>query len=90
MSETKDISDSQKFRVKEAGGEQKTALQAALTDEKKSALQKYQEVALGTSSLFALIRYELLTLLIGSLPGALGLALRKMFSSLFLARLDAT
>lgn len=63
---------------------EKTELQATLTDDKKSALQKYQELAVGSSSLITLIQYEFLTTVIGSLPGAIGLALRKKFyKSLF-------
>ncbi len=62
----------------------KTQFQAALTSEDKSALQKYQELAVGTPSLITLLKYEFLTTVFGSLPGALGLALRKKFyKSLF-------
>jgi acetyltransferase-like isoleucine patch superfamily enzyme len=57
----------------------KTQFQAALTSEDKSALQKYQELAIGSNSLITLLKYELLTTILGSLPGALGLALRKKF-----------
>jgi len=57
----------------------KTELQAALTDSKKSALQKYQEVVIGSPSLFALLKYEILTSVLGPLPGAMGLVLRKRF-----------
>ena len=65
-------------------GAQKTALQAALTDEKKSALAKYQDLAIGSSSIATLIKYELLTTLVGPLPGAAGLVLRKkLYRSLF-------
>lgn len=63
---------------------QKTELQAALTDVKQSALQKYQSLTIGSTNLFFLLRYELLTTLVGSLPGALGLLLRKhLYKSLF-------
>lgn len=58
---------------------QKTELQAALTDSRKSALRKYQELVVGSGSLGYLIMYELVTTLFGSLPGALGLVLRKTF-----------
>lgn len=71
------------IRSKDEGTE-KTALQAALTDEKKSALAKYQDLAIGSSSIATLIKYELLTTLVGPLPGALGLVLRKkLYKSLF-------
>jgi acetyltransferase-like isoleucine patch superfamily enzyme len=62
-----------------ASGEQKTAMQAALTDVNKSALKKYQELVVGTDKLGDLIKIELLTLIFGSIPGALGLFLRKFF-----------
>ena len=63
---------------------QKTALQAALTDSQKSALQKYQAFAIGSSSLSTLLKYEFLTGVFGPIPGALGLVLRKQFyKSLF-------
>lgn len=54
-----------------------TALQRALTDPGKSAFVKYQEVVLGSSSMLYLVKYEILTCLIGFLPGAVGLLLRK-------------
>ena len=65
-------------------GIQKTALQAALTDSKKSALQKYQDFAIGSYGIGTLIRYELLTTFVNPLPGAIGLVLRKkLYKSLF-------
>jgi acetyltransferase-like isoleucine patch superfamily enzyme len=57
----------------------KTELQASLTDPQKSALAKYQEIVVGSSSLFILLKYEVLTVLLGSIPGALGLFLRQKF-----------
>ncbi|WP_210407623.1 acyltransferase, partial [Hydrocoleum sp. CS-953] len=63
---------------------EKTELQAKLTDEKKTALQKYQDITIGSYSISKLIKYELLVTLIGALPGAIGLVLRKKFyKSLF-------
>lgn len=62
----------------------KTALQAALTDQKKSALKKYQEVVIGRPGLVRLIWFELLTMFLGPLPGAVGLLLRsKLYPFLF-------
>jgi len=55
----------------------KTELQASLTDAGKSALKKYQEVTIGSSNIGFLIKYELITGIFGSLPGALGLVLRR-------------
>jgi acetyltransferase-like isoleucine patch superfamily enzyme len=58
---------------------EKTELQAALTDARKSALVKYQEVVIGSSNFVSLLKYEFMTGLLGPLPGALGLLLRQKF-----------
>lgn len=72
------------LKIAKAEGIQKTELQAALTDANQSALQKYQALAVGSTDFLFLLKYELLTTLIGSLPGAIGLILRKQFyKSLF-------
>ena len=55
----------------------KTELQASLTDARKSALKKYQEVTIGSPNIGFLIKYELIMGIFGSLPGALGLVLRR-------------
>ncbi len=57
----------------------KTELQAVLTDEKKPALVKYQDVVIGSSSIWFLVKYEVITGIFGLLPGALGLMLRGIF-----------
>jgi acetyltransferase-like isoleucine patch superfamily enzyme len=57
----------------------KTQMQATLTDPKKSPLKKYQEMAVGSSSLIKLLKYEILTFLLSPMPGAIGLFLRKIF-----------
>ena len=44
-----------------------------------SPLRKYQDMYVGGRGLLALVRYELLTALLGPLPGALGFALRQIF-----------
>jgi len=54
-------------------------LQPIISDSSKSVLKKYQEVATGSGSLLELVRYELTILLLGNLPGAIGLLLRKIF-----------
>ena len=56
-----------------------TIFQAKVTDERKSALQKYQETVLGKSGFGFLIKFELILLLCSWVPGALGFFLRKMF-----------
>lgn len=45
----------------------------------ESPLRKYQDIYVGSRSLGALLKYELLTTLLGPLPGALGFALRRIF-----------
>ncbi|MDH3346546.1 MAG: hypothetical protein OEM02_00400 [Desulfobulbaceae bacterium] len=60
-------------------GSAKTALQETLTGSKQSALQKYQSIVVGRPGLWHLLIYELFTTLLGPLPGALGLVLRKKF-----------
>jgi acetyltransferase-like isoleucine patch superfamily enzyme len=46
---------------------------------KKSNLGKYQEMVIGNQGKWALIKYELLILFFGPLPGALGFITRKVF-----------
>jgi acetyltransferase-like isoleucine patch superfamily enzyme len=53
-------------------------LHASLSDRSVSAVKRYQNIAIGRTGLLPLLRYELITLLCGSLPGALGFALRKL------------
>ena len=48
-------------------------------DHSQSTLRKYAMVAIGSPSLLALIRYEIIYLLCSGLPGALGLAFRRIF-----------
>jgi len=56
-----------------------TALQGMLVDEQTSVLRKYQDVNVGSSGIWDLIKYELVTELLAPLPGALGLLLRRIF-----------
>jgi len=57
-----------------------------ITDESSSFLHKYQSIVLGCKSLGYLLKYELITLFCGPVPGALGLVLRKLFYPLLLQR----
>ena len=50
-----------------------------ITEGSSSALQRYQHVVLGAGGLSFLIRYELINLVLCSLPGAAGLFLRQIF-----------
>lgn len=61
-----------------------TKFQSRVTDEKLSALKKYQLTVLGKEGLGYLIKFELITLCCSWVPGALGFLLRKIFyKSLF-------
>lgn len=53
-------------------------IRAMFKDKSTSAVKKYMLLTVGKKSYWALFKYELLTGLFGSLPGALGLALRRM------------
>lgn len=50
----------------------------ALASVDGGALRKYQTLVVGSDSLWTLVKFELITLLCGWVPGALGLALRKV------------
>lgn len=52
-------------------------LHEQLTDGSKSAFARYQDLALGSNSVWYLIKYELIMLIASWVPGALGLVLRK-------------
>jgi len=56
-----------------------TTFQTTITDERKSALQKYQDTVLGKSGIGYLIKFECIILLCSWVPGALGFLLRKLF-----------
>ena len=61
----------------ESKNAQQSTLHDQLTDQNKSAMQRYQALALGTDSLWYLFKYELIMLFCSWVPGALGLILRK-------------
>lgn len=63
----------------ESKNAQQSTLHDQLTDQNKSAMQRYQALALGTDSLWYLFKYELIMLFCSWVPGALGLVLRKTF-----------
>lgn len=56
----------------------KDSLHNQITDTDKSALRRYQSLALGTGSWWYLIKFELIMLISSWVPGALGLVLRKI------------
>lgn len=53
--------------------------QKELLSERKSLSAKYSTLVVGQKGLWSLLRFELITLLFSRVPGALGLALRKVF-----------
>lgn len=53
--------------------------QAVLADRQLSALDKYRHLVTGPVGVLGLLKYEVLTGLLGGLPGLLGLALRRVF-----------
>ncbi len=57
----------------------KQALAEQLHDGSSSLLRRYCQKTLGTSSLLALLIYEVVTLLFANLPGSAGYLLRKLF-----------
>ena len=59
-------------------------VQQELTDSSSSTVQRYRNLVLGQPGLWALIKYELITMACGSFPGALGLALRRLFYPMIL------
>jgi acetyltransferase-like isoleucine patch superfamily enzyme len=60
------------------------AIQDALGRSDRSALAKYQDLVVGSRSLGRLLLYELVVLLTSWVPGALGLALRRLAYPLLL------
>lgn len=53
------------------------AIKDGITDQGGSALRKYQDAIVGSRSMLRLLRFELTQMLVGPVPGAFGLALRK-------------
>lgn len=61
-----------------------TPQQEELTSSSKSSLTLYKELAVGRSSLFSFLKYEILTTLFSNTPGILGFGIRAiLFPSLF-------
>ena len=52
--------------------------------------QQYAELVLGKTDLVSILRYELITIFIGNLPGALGLYLRSKFYPLILGEVGSS
>ena len=54
-----------------------TVIQQELFDERRSKVQRYQELVVGQPGFWRLVKFELVTLLSANMPGALGLFLRS-------------
>ncbi|MEO1308388.1 MAG: acyltransferase [Pseudomonadota bacterium] len=67
-------------------GEISYKVQDEVAGRKTSAMQKYQDMVIGSRSIWALIKYELIMLLACSMPGALGLVLRGKLYPLILGK----
>ena len=61
-----------------------TVIQRELFDERKSKMRRYADLVVGQPGLWALIKFELIVLLCGNTPGALGLFLRSKLYPLLL------
>ncbi|MDZ7372499.1 MAG: acyltransferase [candidate division KSB1 bacterium] len=61
-------------------------IQKELFDKKGGKLRKYQELVVGSTSLWFLLKYELIMLLASWVPGALGMVLRAKLYPLVLGR----
>ncbi len=57
----------------------KESIVKSLAETDTSALKKYQNFFVGSSSFGSLIKFEFMTMVLGPMPGALGLLLRKQF-----------
>jgi acetyltransferase-like isoleucine patch superfamily enzyme len=55
------------------------SLSDTVTDDSVPALKRYRDVIVGKPGLWPLIKLELITLFFGSIPGALGMVLRRTF-----------
>lgn len=60
-------------------GEFRGSLQKELLAEKKSLFSKYAELFVGEKNIWRFFRFEVIQLLFSWVPGAVGLALRKIF-----------
>ncbi len=57
----------------------KDSIVNSLSETDTSALKKYQNFFVGSSSIGSLVKYEFMIAVLGPMPGALGLLLRKQF-----------
>ncbi len=59
---------------------EKKYIRSKIFDDKGSTFRRYKDLVIGEEgNYWALLKYEIITLLFGGIPGALGLVLRKIF-----------
>ena len=63
-----------------------TVIQQELFDEKRSKVQRYRDLVIGRPGVWALVKFELITLLCANMPGALGLFFRSKLYPRLLGR----
>lgn len=59
-------------------------IQDSITGKKKSKMQKYMDMIIGSNSYFDLLKYELIMIFVSRIPGALGVILRSKFYPMLL------
>ncbi|MCB0747608.1 MAG: acyltransferase, partial [Ignavibacteriae bacterium] len=64
-------------------------IQDSISGKKKSKMQKYMDLIIGSNSYMDLLKYELITIFISIIPGALGVFLRSKFFPLLLGSVGA-
>jgi acetyltransferase-like isoleucine patch superfamily enzyme len=70
-------------------GKLKQKAWARITDKRHSSLRRYQQMIVGSTSIWYTLKYECIMLLCGSLPGALGILLRKLLYPVIFKRIGA-
>jgi acetyltransferase-like isoleucine patch superfamily enzyme len=72
--------------MEERNSERETIVDT-LSKKSESSFKKYQQLFVGTDSIFDLLLYEFCTFFFGPLPGALGFFLRRVFYKKLLAKI---
>jgi acetyltransferase-like isoleucine patch superfamily enzyme len=72
------------MRESKSGNPPKQKIQRQISDDTRSALGRYQDIVVGSSSISFLLKYEMLQFFLAGMKGALGLLLRqKLFPGMF-------
>ena len=82
-------SDVDPERHPSGGGPKMTAIQDELFSPGRSKAERYAELVIGRTSLWALIKYEVIVTACSWLPGAIGFLLRSKFYPFLLGRVGA-